>query len=72
MIEVSEEKRLLLKLSDQLDAAESKVWFREDRIAELDKEIEMLKTHIGKLQKVIDGFLDMEDKITLALLGRDK
>lgn len=72
MIEVSEEKRLLLKLSDQLDAAESKVWFREDRIAELDKEIEMLKTHIGKLQEVIDGFIDMEDKITLALLGRDK
>ena len=70
MIEVDSDYRRLLKLKDQLDASESKVWFREDRIAELDKENKMLKTHIGELQKVIDGFIDMEDKVTLAILDR--
>ena len=70
MIEVDSDYRRLLKLKDQLDASESKVWFREDRIAELDKENKMLKTHIGELQKVIDGFIDMEDKVTLAILNR--
>jgi len=70
VIEVDSDYRRLLKLKDQLDASESKVWFREDRIAELDKENKMLKTHIGELQKVIDGFIDMEDKVTLAILNR--
>ena len=70
MIEVDSDYRMLLKLKDKLDASESKVWFREDRIAELDKENKMLKTHIGELQKVIDGFIDMEDKVTLAILNR--
>ena len=72
MIDVSEEKRMLLKLRDQLDAADCKIWLREDRIAELEKKNKILKAHIGELQKVIDSFQDMEDKITLALLGRDK
>ena len=69
-MDVSEEKRMLLKLRDQLDAADCKLWFREDRIAELEKENEMLKAHIGELQKVIDSFQDMEDRISLALLRR--
>jgi len=71
MMDVSEEKRMLLKLRDQLDAADCKIWFREDRIAELEKENEMLKGHIRELQKVIEGFQDMEDKMTLAILNRE-
>lgn len=67
---ISEEKRQLLRLRDRLDEADSKIWFREDRIAELEKENKTLKAHIGELQKVIDGFQDMDDKITLALLNR--
>jgi uncharacterized protein HemX len=70
-MDVSEEKRMLLKLRDQLDAADCKLWLREDRIAELEKENEMLKAHIEELQKVIDAFLDMEDKVTLAILNRE-
>ena len=72
MIEVSEEKRQLLRLRDRLDEADCKLWFREDRIAELEKENKILKAHIGELQKVIDGFQDMEDRISLALLRRDR
>jgi hypothetical protein len=72
MIETSEEKRRLLRLQDRLDEADSKIWFREDRIAELEEQNEMLKAHIGELQKVIDGFQDMEDRISLALLRRKK
>lgn len=68
---ISEEKRQLLRLRDRLDEADCKLWLREDRIAELEKETEMLKAHIGELQKVIDGFIDMEDKITLAILNRE-
>jgi len=71
MMDVSEEKRMLLKLRDQLDAADCKIWFREDRIAELEKENRMLKAHIRELQKVIEGFQDMEDKMTLAILNRE-
>lgn len=41
-----------------------------DKISKLEKENEKLKDHVGELQKVIDCFLDMEDKITLALLNR--
>lgn len=70
MIDVSEEKRQLLRLRDRLDEADCKIWFREDRIAELEKENKILKAHIGELQKVIDGFIDMEDRINLALLRR--
>ena len=70
-MDVSEEKRMLLKLRDQLDAADCKIWFREDRIAELEKINKILKDHIGELQKTIDSFQDMEDKITLALLNRE-
>jgi len=70
-MDVSEEKRMLLKLRDQLDAADCKLWLREDRIAELEKENEMLQAHVGELQKVIDAFLDMEDKVTLAILNRE-
>ena len=62
MMDVSEEKRMLLKLRDQLDAADCKLWFREDRIAELEKENEILKAHIGELQKVIDGFIDIVER----------
>ena len=43
-----------------------------DKIAELEKENKILKAHIGELQKVIDGFQDMEDRISLALLRRDR
>jgi len=71
MIEVSEEKRMLLKLRDQLDAADCKIWFREDRISELEKINKILKDHIGELQKTIDSFQDMEDKVTLAILNRE-
>jgi len=67
---ISEEKRQLLRLRDRLDEADCKIWFREDRIAELEKQNEMLKAHIGELQKVIDSFIDMEDRINLALLRR--
>jgi len=70
-MEINEEKRMLLKLRDQLDAADCKLWFREDRIAELEKENKILKAHIGELQKVIEGFQDMEDKMTLAILNRE-
>jgi predicted RNase H-like nuclease (RuvC/YqgF family) len=72
MMDVSEEKRMILKLRNQLDEAECKIWFREDRISELEKKNETLKAHIGELQKVIDGFQDMEDRINLALLRRDR
>ena len=41
-----------------------------DKISKLEKENEKLKDHVGELQKVIDSFQDMEDKITLALLNR--
>lgn len=68
---ISEEKRQLLRLRDRLDEADSKIWFREDRIAELEKENKILKAHIGELQKVIDSFQDMEDKVTLAILNRE-
>jgi hypothetical protein len=71
-MEINEEKRMLLKLRDQLDAADCKIWFREDRIAELEKENKILKAHIGELQKVVDSFQDMEDRISLALLRRDR
>lgn len=69
-METNEEKRRLLRLQDRLDEADSKIWFREDRIAELEKENKTLKAHIGELQKVIDSFQDMEDRISLALLRR--
>ena len=70
-MDVSEEKRMLLKLRDQLDAADCKIWFREDRISELEKINKILKDHIGELQKTIDSFQDMEDKVTLAILNRE-
>ena len=70
MIEVDSDYRKLLKLRDQLNAEESKVWFREDRISELEKENSTLKAHIGELQKTIDSFQDMEDRITLTILSR--
>lgn len=50
-----------------------------DKISRLEKEnkalkahSEILKAHIGELQKVIDSFQDMEDRISLALLRRKK
>ena len=50
-----------------------------DKISRLEKEnkalkahSEMLKAHIGELQKVIEGFQDMEDRINLALLRRER
>lgn len=50
-----------------------------DKISRLEKEnkalkdhSEMLKAHIGELQKVIESFQDMEDRISLALLRRKK
>jgi len=67
---ITEEKRKILKLRDQLNAEESKVWFREDRISELEKDNSTLKAHIHELQKTIDSFQDMEDKVTLAILNR--
>ena len=67
---IQEEKRKILNLRDQLNAEESKVWFREDRISELEKENSTLKAHIGELQKTIDSFQDMEDRITLTILSR--
>ena len=67
---ITEEKRKILKLRDQLNAEESKVWFREDRISELEKDNSTLRAHIGELQKVIDDFQDMEDRITLTILSR--
>ena len=42
-----------------------------DKISRLEKENKILKAHIGELQKVIDSFIDMEDRINLALLRRD-
>lgn len=43
-----------------------------DKISKLEKENEKLKDHVGELQKVIDGFINMEDRINLALLRRDR
>ena len=67
---IQEEKRKILKLRDQLNDESNKVWFRDDRISELEKDNETLKAHIGELQKVIDSFQDMEDRITLTILSR--
>ena len=67
---LQEDFRKILKLRDQLNAEESKVWFREDRISELEKDNSTLRAHIGELQKVIDSFQDMEDRITLTILSR--
>lgn len=67
---ISNDQRKILKLRDQLDSEENKVWFRDDRISELEKKNATLKAHIGELQKVIESFQDMEDKITLAVLNR--
>ena len=50
-----------------------------DKISRLEKEnkalkahSEILKAHIRELQKVIEGFQDMEDRINLALLRRER
>jgi hypothetical protein len=36
----------------------------------VSEELTILRSHIGELQKVIDDFQDMEDKVTLAILNR--
>ena len=57
-------KRKILTLHDMTDDFEARL---SDFVSE---ELTILRAHIGELQKVIDDFQDMEDKVTLAILNR--
>lgn len=66
MMEVDKNRRKILALHDMTDYIESRM---NDFVT---REFSMLRAHIGELQKVIDSFQDMEDKISLAITSRDK
>jgi prefoldin subunit 5 len=65
-MEINENRRKILTLHDMTDDIESRM---NDFVT---RELSMLRAHIGELQKVIDSYQDMEDKISSAITSRDK
>ena len=63
-MEIDKNRRKILAIHDMADDFEARL---SDFVS---KELSMLRGHIGELQKVIDDFQDMEDKVTLAILNR--
>lgn len=52
-MEINEEKRMLLKLRDQLDQANRLRWFCEDKVGRLIEENKKLNVENGELQLAI-------------------
>lgn len=65
-MEINENRRKILTLHDITDDIEVGM------SSFITREFSMLRAHIGELQKVIDSYQDMEDKISLAITSRDK
>jgi len=65
-MEIDKNRRKILALHDMTSDIEARL---HDFV---NTEFSMIREKIGELQKTIDSFQDMEDKISLALLGRDK
>ena len=65
-MEIDKNRRKILTLHDMTSDIEARL---HDFVT---AEFSMIREKIGELQKTIDSFQDMEDKISLALLGRDK
>ena len=65
MMEVDKNRRKILALHDMMDDFEARLG------SFVSEELTILRGHIGELQKTIDSFQDMEDKVTLAILNRE-
>jgi len=63
-MEVDKNRRKILAIHDMADDFESRL------SSFVSEELTILRAHIGELQKTIDDFQDMEDKVTLAILNR--
>jgi len=64
-MEIDKNRRKILALHDMTDDFEA-------RLSSLvSEELTILRGHIGELQKTIESFQDMEDKVTLAILNRE-
>jgi hypothetical protein len=64
-MEIDKNRRKILALHDMTDDFESRL------SSFVSEELTILRGHIGELQKTIDSFQDMEDKVTLAILNRE-
>ena len=64
-MEIDKNKRKFLTLHDMASDIEARL---HDFVTE---EFSMIREKIAELQKVIDDFQDMEDKVTLAILNRE-
>jgi hypothetical protein len=64
-MEVDKNRRKILALHDMTDDFEARL------SSFVSEELTILRGHIGELQKTIDSFQDMEDKVTLAILNRE-
>jgi len=64
-MEIDKNKRKILTLHDMTSDIEARL---HDFVT---AEFSMIREKIGDLQKTIDSFQDMEDKVTLAILNRE-
>jgi len=64
-MEVDKNRRKILTLHDMTSDIEARL---HDFVT---AEFSMIREKIAELQKVIDDFQDMEDKVTLAILNRE-
>jgi len=64
-MEVDKNRRKILTLHDMTSDIEARL---HDFVT---AEFSMIREKIGDLQKTIDSFQDMEDKVTLAILNRE-
>ena len=65
MMEIDKNRRKILALHDMTDDFEARL------SSFVSEELTILRGHIGELQKTIESFQEMEDKVTLALLNRE-
>jgi len=64
-MEIDKNRRKILALHDMTDDFEARL------SSFVSEELTILRGHIGELQKTIESFQDMEDKVTLAILNRE-
>jgi len=65
VMEIDKNRRKILALHDMTDDFEARL------SSFVSEELTILRGHIGELQKTIESFQDMEDKVTLAILNRE-
>lgn len=64
-MEIDRNKRRFLAFHDMLEEMESTLH------KNIEEDFSIIREKIGEFQKTIDGFQEMEDQISLALLNRD-